>query len=57
MQKILYHLEAGYKKWNDAGVYATPTIDNPKKQCIDHIHQTTGMPIDSPCGSGCTTNS
>lgn len=55
-QKILYHLVSGQKSWSESGNYVSKFIECAKKSCISHIRQTTGMLIDSPCGSGGNTN-
>ena len=55
-QKILYRLHCGQKDWRNKGLnqYMTRILSNLKKECIDQIRHSTGMLIDSPCGTGGT---
>ena len=56
MQKILYHLVAGYKNWSESGHFASRVLESSKKICVDHLRNTTGMLLDQPTSSGGNTN-
>ena len=56
VQNVLYHFVAGAKTWSESGPHTPRFVAEAKKQCIDHIHTTTGMLIDTPTGNGGNTN-
>lgn len=56
-QKILYRLQGGVKVWSEqAHLHALRFITRAKKECIEAIRASTGILMDSPCGSGGNTN-
>ena len=44
------------KVWSESGNYASKFIEKAKKECIEHIRETTGILIDTPTGNGGNTN-
>ena len=56
-QKILYHLVGGQKDWSEtANLHVMRFLNRAKEECIDAIRLSTGMLMDSQCGSGGNTN-
>lgn len=55
VQKILYHMVAGYKDWSESGVgYVQVMLKNSKELCRDHIRATCKILIDTPSDGGNT---